>query len=321
MGGIRGLIGWVFVGVVACVCLLLAAPAGGAASLGSGQQPPPVGDPPPPTLTLVPAAVSADALVKVVGEGFATCVAANGEVTSSRNGDASVAATGDVSLFWDGIDPVASIHMDEEFGFTANLETADSTSPGDHRLVSRCVDDEGDAEEGVGSADFTVTPPPEVMAVVPGINTVDDTTPSPATSAVDAVDAALAAPDNPDGASTADNPSAPSDALPLAENEGTRVIGAEPALPGTDPLAWGLLVGALILVGAVLAVPLLIPFILQARRGPKWVRANVRAVAHVAPPMSVALAPQIGDCWPPTSVVRFALHADSGTQVLTEVKQ
>lgn len=318
MGGIRGLNGWVFVGVVACVCLLLAAPAGGAASLGSRQQPPPVGEPPPPTLTLVPAAASAGTLVKMAGEGFATCVAATGEVTSSRNGDASVAATGDASLFWDGVDPVAIIHLDEEFRFTANLEIANSTSPGDHRLERHCVDDEGDTEEGVGSADFTVTPPPEVMAVVPSINTVDDTAPSPATSAVDAADAAHAAPDSPDGASTADNPSAPSNAPPLAENEGTRGIGAEPALPGTDPRSWGWLVGVLILVGAVLAVPL---FVLQARRGPKWVRANVRAVAQVAPPMSVALAPQIDDCWPPTSVVRFGLHADSGTQTVTEVKQ
>ncbi|MGH3927923.1 MAG: hypothetical protein ACRDTT_34525, partial [Pseudonocardiaceae bacterium] len=85
MGGIRAIFSWAFAGVVACVILLLAAPTGHAVGFGAGRQPPPGGDPSPlrgdpPTLTLVPATASAGALVKAVGEGFAVCVTANGQV-------------------------------------------------------------------------------------------------------------------------------------------------------------------------------------------------------------------------------------------------
>lgn len=341
MGGVRRLIGWAFAGVMVCACLLLTAPAGGAAGPGSGWQPPPgeepsplPGDPLPPTLTVVPATASAGALVKVIGEGFLSCAAANAEVDSSRKGDLSLAAVGDVYLFWDGVGPVAITHLDEKFGFSVNLEIAQSTSPGDHRLVGRCVDNAGDEagdDEGMGSTDFTVPPPPDVVAVVPGRNPVDGTAPSPTTSAADA---ALGAAGSPDGADMTENPETPetpsaaanpSAASDTDENEGNSAIAAEPAPAVTAPMSWGLLVGGLLLASAVVAVPLsipsLIPLVLQARRGPKWVRTNVRATLGVAPAVGVELAPPIEDYWPPTPVVRFAMHADSGTQVLTEVKQ
>jgi len=334
MGDIRGVIGWSFTGVGAFVFLLLAAPAGHAAGLGYGMQPPPGAEPPPtsgdpPTLTLAPATASAGALVKAVVEGFASCVAGDGEMKVSRSREVSLAATGGASLFWDGIDPVTIVHLDEELGLSANLQIAESAPPGDHRLVNRCVDNAGD-DGGTGSADFPVPPmPPPVVAAVPERNpadavAVDGTAPGAATApspTTPAVDTALAAPGNPDGASTAGTPPTPSGARIPAGNEGNRAIGAEPALSGTDPRSWGLLIGALMLVGTVLAVPLMTPYALQARRGPKWVRANVRAVAEVAPAMSVELVPPIDDSWPPTSIVRFDLHADSGTQTLTEVQQ
>ena len=257
------------------------------------------------------------------GEGFASCVAANGAVKSSRNGEVSLAAAGDVSLYWDGIAPVAVTHLDEELGLSANLVIAKSAPPGDHRYVGRCVDDAD--EEGMGTADSTVPPSSEVVAVVPDRNTIDDTAvdyddtaPSPVTPVVNT---ALAVPDNPDRVGTVEHPSVQSNAPIPADNAGNRTIGAETTLSGTGPMAGELLIGALILMGGVLAALALTPVVLQARRGPEWVRANVRAVAEVAPAMSVELAPQIDDYWPPTSIVRFALHADSGTQILTEVKQ
>ncbi|MGH3931403.1 MAG: hypothetical protein ACRDTF_15700 [Pseudonocardiaceae bacterium] len=330
MGSIRGLIGSVFAGVGTCVFLLLAAPAGRAASLESRTPLPPTaepsslpGNPAAPTLTLVPVNASAMTLVKVVGEEFASCVAADGEVKSSRNREVSLAASGNVSLFWAGIDPVALTHLDEEFGLLATLEIGESAPPGDHRLVSGCVDDEGADEEGMGAADFTVSPPPEVGAVLPDGNPVEgtavgDTGTDLTTSVVDAV---LPAPDDLGGAGTTEDPSAPSDAPVSAENEENGTISAEPALSSSGPLSWGLLIRALILVvAAVPAALALIPLALRARRGPKWVNTNVRAVAQVAPAASVAMAPQIDSC-PPASIMQFALHTDSGTQSLTEVKQ
>lgn len=330
MGDIRGVLGWAFAGVGTCVFLLLTAPAGHAAGPSSGMQAPPDAEPSPlpgeqllPTLTLGPATTSAGALVTVVGEGFAGCVAADGKVKASRSGDVSLAATGDVSLRWDGIDPVTIIHLDEKLGLSAVLERGSSAPPGDHRLVSRCADD----GEGMGAADVTVPPSLEGMAVTPGSSPVDNPVggdavdgiaPSPTTSAVDA---ALVVPDNPDGPSTAENPSTPFDFPIPAENEDNRAIGAEPTLSDTTSMSWGLLIGTLILVGAALAALSSIPFVLQSRRGPKWVGANVRAVAGVTPTASVELAPNIDDYWPPIPVLRFALHADSGTQVLTEVEQ
>ncbi|MGH3913652.1 MAG: hypothetical protein ACRDTC_09600 [Pseudonocardiaceae bacterium] len=268
----------------------------------------------------MPVAGSADVLIEVVGDGFLSCLTANGDVRSSRNGDVSLAATVDAYLFWDGIEPITIVHLDEELGLSANVEIARSGSSDDGRLVSRCVDEDGDDDEGTGSADLTVPPPPEVGTVVPGGEPAGGAVLSPVVSAPSALDDALLVPDSPDGGSMLENPSRPSDVrIPAGKAGG--VIGAEPALSGTDPMSWGLLVGGLLLVGATLGVPLLIPSFLQARRGPKWVRANVRAVAQVAPAVGVELAPQNDDHWFPTSVVRFAVHADGGTQNLTEVKQ
>ncbi|MGH3940211.1 MAG: hypothetical protein ACRDTG_16580 [Pseudonocardiaceae bacterium] len=274
-----------------------------------------------PTLTLVPVNSSAMTLVKVVGEEFAICAAADGEVKSSRNGEVSLAAGGNVSLFWAGIDPVTLTHLDEEFGLLATLKIGESEPPGDHRPVSGCVDDEDADEEGTGAADFTVPPQPAVGAVLPDGNPVEgtsvgDTAPDLTTSVVDAV---LAAPDELGGASTTEDPLIPSDASVSAENEENGTISAESALSSTGPLAWGWLIKALIVV--VAAVPAALALAVRTRKGPKWVNANVRAVAQVAPAASVAMAPQIDESGPPTSIMRFSLHTDSGTQSLTEVKQ
>lgn len=163
MGGIRQLIDWAFAGLGVCVCMVLAAPAGGAAGFTSELQPPPSGEPPPfageplqPTLVLVPATGSAEVLVDVVGDGFVSCVAANGEVKSS-NGETSLAAAGDVYFFGEGIDPIAITHLDEELRFSTNLEIVISESLDEHRLMISCVDDEG----SMGAVDLIVPPLPE----------------------------------------------------------------------------------------------------------------------------------------------------------------
>lgn len=71
-------------------------------------------------------------------------------------------------------------------------------------------------------------------------------------------------------------------------DSGAVVVG--PALSDSDRVSWEMLVGALILlVGSVLVVPLSASLVLQARKGPKWVRANVHVVAQGAPAVSVEL--------------------------------
>lgn len=323
MGDVRRLIGLTVAGVGTCTCMLFTAPVGDAAGLGFGPRSPAPGEPFPPPIILVPATGSADALVKVVGNGFVTCAAANGEVTSSRNGEVFLTATGDASLSWDGIAPVTIVRIDEKLKVWVSLEIVNSTPPGDHRFVGRCIDDEstGTEEGGTSFPNPAVPSPPESGAAVPGGNSADSAPASPVPSNPSAPETAPVVPDNPDSTGAVESPSVSSDVRTPAGDGGSAAIVAEPPLPDTGPMAWGTLVGALILAGAVPGVPLLIPPALQARRGPKWVRTNVRAVADTAPAVGIGLTPQIDDRWLPTAVVRFALHADRGTQTLTEVEQ
>lgn len=332
MGGIRRLIGWSFTGVCVCVCMLIAAPAGGAASPSTERYPVPLGDPSSssqdpvsPTLILVPAVVSAGALVTVIGEGFVSCVAARADIASSGNGDLTVA--GNVVLFLDGIDPITSIHLDEDFGFSTSLQIAQSVSPGSHRIVGRCADTGGDT----GSADVVVPAPSVPVDDMPSRNPADVTAAGPISSASpipsastvlsgQLVGAALAVPGDLSSGIAAESQSPPSDAPVPDENPSSKAAAAEPTLSAAGPAPMGTLVAALALVGAVLIAPAAAPFVLQARRGPKWVRSNVRAVANVAPAGGIDLAPRTEDWWPPSSVVRFNLNVDSGTQAITEEK-
>jgi len=75
------------------------------------------------------------------------------------------------------------------------------------------------------------------------------------------------------------------------------------------PLGIGLLVGLLVLLAT------------QARKGQKWVRAHVQAVAGAAPSAVAEVMESRTDRSPPTCVVRIEPHVDSGTQVLEGVHQ
>lgn len=90
-------------------------------------------------------------------------------------------------------------------------------------------------------------------------------------------------------------------------------------LPGRDSAPLGRVIGVLLVMGAAMVVPSVIAFVVQNRRGPNWVRANVRAEPAIAPAL-IEMTPEIDYPWP-TLGVRLALRPDSGTQVLTEVER
>lgn len=153
--GIRWSAGGALAAVVVGVCMLLA-PAGGATGLGSAPLPPPAlpaGQPPLPTLTLEPTAGPAGRQVTATGEGYAKCQAPV---------DNSSQIAGEASLFWDGVDHLATVGLDEGSGFSADFTVPESASPGDHKVVSRCTSAERDAT----SAGFTVT---AAMVAVPDL--------------------------------------------------------------------------------------------------------------------------------------------------------
>jgi hypothetical protein len=70
-----------------------------------------------------------------------------------------------------------------------------------------------------------------------------------------------------------------------------------------------------------LLILLLILHVVQNRKGEKWVRAHVEAVAGAAPGAGVEVMESRTDHSPPTCIVRLEPRADSGTQVLEEVRR
>jgi hypothetical protein len=82
------------------------------------------------------------------------------------------------------------------------------------------------------------------------------------------------------------------------------------------PLLWLAIIMLILLI-----VGLLVLLVDQVRKGPKWVHAHVRAVVGVAPGVGVEVMESRTDSSPPTCVVRLEPRADSGTQVLEEVRQ
>lgn len=58
----------------------------------------------------------------------------------------------------------------------------------------------------------------------------------------------------------------------------------------------------------------------QVRKGQKWVSAHVSAIAGADPGVGVEVMESRTDYSPPSCVVRLESHADSGTQVLEEVR-
>lgn len=317
---VRRIVGWAFAGMTGGVCMLLVAPAGSAASLLSVPPPPPSGESSPgvaqllpPPFTPEPAAASTGTRITVIGTGLAICAAAHGAIESSEN--VSVAADGDASLYSDGVNPIPTVPLDAYLGLSAILGIA-QTSPGEH--VRRCGNDEGEASPG----DAIAIPSPDVMTVGS-----DRPGPTPAVSAVPAQRPAEApAPrgEPQDAALTSDDPAVDdqqSSADTLASSGSAKETGTESLVPAGGPASLGSLIGVLLAVGAVLVVPVAISFALQARKGPNWVRANVRAVASAASVGSIEVAPQLDCPWPPTFGVQLALRTDSGTQAITEVEQ
>ncbi|MGH3754909.1 MAG: hypothetical protein ACRDRP_19865 [Pseudonocardiaceae bacterium] len=97
-----------------------------------------------------------------------------------------------------------------------------------------------------------------------------------------------------------------------------------PAVPATffNPLPWLWPVfTALILLTVGLLVVLLVLRAVQNRKGPKWVHAHVEAVAGAAPGVGVEIMESRTDHSPPSCVVRLEPHADSGIQILEEVRR
>lgn len=337
---IHRLIRCMFAGAILCACtplVLVAASAEASTNLPREPQHPPLAEPsplstepPPPPLILLPAAGSAEARLDVLGQRLVSCVVVQGGIESSGNG-LSAAAAGEVFVLWDGTDPVAIIHLDEYSRLSAILQIAEATSPGGHRVVSRCISADGDP----GSADVTAPPPSAAGAVIPGGNPIDAGLASPFSPEstdlpkppADAVSTFPGTPDGPAGNRTAENlspqsaptiPPGNASAFPLGNR--TRTAADQPASPGTGPASsWGMLAGLLLLLCAGLVTPSLSSLAFQARRGPKWVRTNVRASADTAPVVGIQLTQQPEGHWPPTFAVRFALRGDSGSQALTEV--
>ncbi len=106
------------------------------------------------------------------------------------------------------------------------------------------------------------------------------------------------------------------------------VLPPPPVVPPPAPVAlvepipwfWPVFT-ALVLLSAGLLVGLLVLLAVRARKGQKWVRAHVRAVVGAAPDVGVEIMESRTEYSPPSCVVRLEPHADSGMQVLEEVRR
>jgi hypothetical protein len=104
------------------------------------------------------------------------------------------------------------------------------------------------------------------------------------------------------------------------------VPSLSPVMPAAVPVSrlepipwfWPVVI-ALLLLCAALLVGLLLLLAARSRKGPKWVRAHVRAVAGAAHGAGVEVTESRTDHSVPLCVVRLESHADSGSQVLEEV--
>lgn len=303
-------------GMMGGAWMLLVAPAGSAADLRSVPPPPPSGEQSPgvgqlfpPTLLPVPAASTGTAQIRVLGTGFEVCAAAHGEVESAEN--ASVLAAGDASLHWDGVHPIPTVPLDADLGLSAILELSRTGMPGEHQVVRRCAED-------TGSGGVVGIPAPEAAPpVLPGRAAAESTSPLPEQPV--SGDAAQA-----DATATSSEKSV-ADATPKADasamnaaNQADKAV-TDSLLPGSGPAPLGPVIAVLLMVGAAMVVPSVIAFVLQNRKGPNWVRTNVRAEPTTAPAL-IQMTPDMDYPWP-TLGVRLAMRPDSGTQVLTEVEQ
>jgi hypothetical protein len=98
------------------------------------------------------------------------------------------------------------------------------------------------------------------------------------------------------------------------------VVPPAAPVPRMEPIPWFWpVIIALLGLSAALLVGLLLLVAARAWKGPKWVRAHVRAVAGVAPDVGVEVMESPADHSAPPCVVRLEPHADSGTQTLEEV--
>jgi PASTA domain len=86
------------------------------------------------------------------------------------------------------------------------------------------------------------------------------------------------------------------------------------------PWFWPVII-ALLLPSAALLLLLLLLLAVRARKGPKWVRAHVRAVPGAAPNAGIEVRESRTDHSAPPCVVRLESHADSSQQVLEVVGQ
>ena len=86
------------------------------------------------------------------------------------------------------------------------------------------------------------------------------------------------------------------------------------------PWFWPLIIALLALCAALL-LALLLLLAARARKGPKWVHDHVRAVAAATPGASVEVMEPRTEHSAPSCVVRLEPHADSGLQVLEEVRR
>lgn len=333
---------WTFGGAAVCtgmLLVLLAAPAGGATDLhhreplplppSPGESSPFPDEPLSPPLILIPATGSADARLEILGQRLVGCGTAHGKITSSRNG-VSATAEGEVFVSGNATVPVATVHLDEHFGFSTILQIPESTAPGEHGVVNRC----GNTGDNPVSAGVTVPVPPAGAAVptespinaIPPVNPIlPETTGLPGQLA----GSRSTFPGGSDGSGNSSSIAVnPSSRVPTGNTGRTAAAKSAPTgngLPGSSrppgsglTSSWGALAGLLVLTCAGLVAPALGAQAFQNRRGKKWVRTNVRATADAASAPGIQFTPQPDTLWPPTFAVGFAVRGDSGTQVLTE---
>lgn len=166
--------------------------------------------------------------------------------------------------------------------FAASLEFATSTGTTSAALSGA----------GISSDPTTTTS----EATTPTSASPTPTTSSPPTS--------QASPTTPTSVETAPPPSDPASPPPTAPV----------ADRGGRGLWWPVAVALTLLAAVVLAAPRV-----WARRGPKWVRAHVQAVARPGVDRDAAIVRSPAARSSPTCVVRLEPHADRGTQALLEV--
>ncbi|MGH4026263.1 MAG: hypothetical protein ACRDRV_16945 [Pseudonocardiaceae bacterium] len=259
----------------------------------------------------VPAASAGTAQITVLGTGLEVCAAAHGEIESAEN--ASVLAAGDASLHWDGVHPIPTVPLDADLGLSAILELSRTGMPGEHQVVRRCTEDTGSG--GVVGIPAPESAPPVLPGRAPG-QSAAPLPGQPASGDAAQADAAATSSEQPVADATR---SRQADAAAMnAANHADKAV-TDSLLPGSGPAPMGPVIAALLMVGAAMVVPSVIAFALQNRKGPNWVRANVRAEPITAPAL-IEMTPDMDYPWP-TLGVRLALRPDSGTQDLTEVEQ